>query len=954
MKLAFLCGASAAAVTIAALGAGQALAQTANPPTAASENIGANVTVVAQKRTESIEKVPVAVTAFGNQQRALIGIKTIDDLAEFTPGLSYFNGDDRTFIRGIGRQTDLLSVNPAVAVYKDGVYAGGNGSIALQQDTLFIDRIEVERGPQSTLFGRNSDGGLVNYIWRRPTSDWEEEVRGGVDSYSKYWGEGLVSGPINDNIRVLFGGNYTQQNGGYWHNLIGRDEGGDVAQGGNGTSHYLVGQFDAHFGNVDWWAKASTGDYVASWYQGPTTGPIGDYEFAGSAPSIGFIPSPFFGLCTLPGNTGLGCPGTGSFVAANSPDTIVPGSVIALNHTAIVNPGALNQRDFLEDSFNTAAVHNDAQVSTTLTYHAPGADIKYTGGYESYLYVGTFGVQSGTTSGIEGYQLEGPTGFGALACEAVFFPATSGKCTQPLTLDFRNSTGLLFIENEQFYSHELAISSTYQGPLQYLAGLYWYHDHYDQPIVASIYPDQPQIGAPDFITATGALASAPANPTFGGFVTDRQATSNSYAAYGQLDWKATDTLKVTVGARYTQDTTSGNFSERFINLDATAFGFTADGKGLNPFLAPGVPNPLVGQGFGANTPAIDTTPFAILPSSCGPGRDLGPCVLSPTTGFLSRTYGATWDAVTGTAGIEWTPDSHTLAYAKYSRGYKAGGFDTFLLSDSEYSAPEYVDSYEAGLKLSHPTWQINGDVFYYNYTNDQQPLSVQEPGPGGVLETVGSLFNIPVVHTYGVELEGIWRPIDNLVINGQYSYLSAKIASMGGQCVLDTSDPLAQSPGANLNCSAASEAAASTGGAAAGVFGYKVQNVVGQSLPYAPANKFSVNAIYTFHFDPGSLALSASVTWRDKQYGTLFNRPYDQMPAYYDTNLRATWTDSKNRYTVVAFVNNLFDTLWLNNAVGALVTPEGGVGNPATEIIGKAETLGPPTTYGVELQVRFR
>src|SRR5579863_2138586 len=99
MKLAFLCGASAAAVTIAALGASQAVAQTANPPPATgSENIGANVTVVAQKRTESIEKVPVAVTAFTSQQRQLLGIKTIDDLAEFTPGLSYFTGDDRTFI----------------------------------------------------------------------------------------------------------------------------------------------------------------------------------------------------------------------------------------------------------------------------------------------------------------------------------------------------------------------------------------------------------------------------------------------------------------------------------------------------------------------------------------------------------------------------------------------------------------------------------------------------------------------------------------------------------------------------------------------------------------------------------------------------------------------------------------------------------------------------------------
>src|ERR1700719_4420478 len=160
MKLAFLCGASAAAVTIAALGATQAMAQTAGGQTAPGGAAAGTpeVTVVAQKRTESIEKVPVAVTAFTSQQRQLLGIRTINDMAEFTPGLSYFNGDDRAFIRGIGRQTDLLSVSPGVAIYKDGVYAGGNGSIALQQDTLFVDRIELDRGPQSALYGRNSDG----------------------------------------------------------------------------------------------------------------------------------------------------------------------------------------------------------------------------------------------------------------------------------------------------------------------------------------------------------------------------------------------------------------------------------------------------------------------------------------------------------------------------------------------------------------------------------------------------------------------------------------------------------------------------------------------------------------------------------------------------------------------------------------------------------------------------
>ena len=924
MKRVLLRGASAAAVTAFVGFAGaSALAQTAQPqpqpPGSAEGAIGANVTVVAQKRTESIEKVPVAVTAFSAQQRQLVGIRTIDDMANYTPGLSYFNGDDRAFIRGIGRQTDLLSVSPAVAVYKDGVYAGGNGSIALQQDTLFIDRIEVDRGPQSTLYGRNSDGGAINYIFRRPTSSWQEEVRGGFGTYGKYYGEGLVSGPLNDNVRVLFGGNYFQENGGYWHNLDGHSQGGDISQGGNGTSHYLEAQIDANYGKFDWWAKASTGGYLASWYQGPTIGPVNDTEFpAGVATGE---PSGFFGLCALPGNTGLGCGPN-----ALSPDTVVPGSVVADGRTSIVNVSNLNRRDFIGQTPNTTSVRNDFQISTVLTWHAPGADLRYIGGYESFLYVGLFSDQSGSTSGVDSFQLAGPApgSPAALGCAAKF-PATAGLCTQPLTINPQPGF-VTFIEDEQFFSHELAIASTYQGPLQYLGGLYWYHDHYDQPIDVNDYPNQLQLLHPVFFPA---LTPAPAAANAATAHTDRGGTADSYAAYGQLDWKATNTLKLTGGLRYTQDTVKGFIAERFILFDNPTFGVTA-------------------RSLGANTPALDVTsifdaaPCAAIATNHPKGA--GPCVLNPATGFARVNLSASFNAVTGTIGAEWTPDSHTLAYVKYSRGYKTGAFDTPTIVNVPETPPEYVDSYEAGVKLSHPTWQINGDVFYYNYTNDQQPLTVQIPVGGG-FQNVGELFPIPAVHTYGVELEAIWRPIEPLVINAQYSYLSAKIASTGGQCLLDTTDPRAQDPRANTSCSAAAEAAAAPS---------KVENVVGNYLPQAPVNKWSVNGIYTLHFDPGNLALSASVIWKDKSYGTIFNRTYNTIPSYYLLNLRATWTDAQNRYTVSAFANNVFNTLWSDNASGLLFNSGNPVLLSGKEIIDRNFTYGAPFTAGVELQVRWR
>ena len=87
---------------------------------------------------------------------------------------------------------------------------------------------------------------------------------------------------------------------------------------------------------------------------------------------------------------------------------------------------------------------------------------------------------------------------------------------------------------------------------------------------------------------------------------------------------------------------------------------------------------------------------------------------------------------------------------------------------------------------------MNGDVFYYNYYNEQVPLSVVNTNTGQI---VPILYNVPLAHNYGVELWGTWRPIDPLTISLSYSYLSAKVANSA--CVEDTVDPQAIQPGAN-------------------------------------------------------------------------------------------------------------------------------------------------------------
>src|SRR6202020_1635744 len=116
----------------------------AAPAAASGEDNGiAEIVVTAEKRSESLESVPDAISAYTSKTRDLIGIETIQDMTNFTPGLAYSTSLDRAFIRGVGRQTNNLSTQPGVATYADGVY--NSSIVAASGDSLFLDRLEVVR-----------------------------------------------------------------------------------------------------------------------------------------------------------------------------------------------------------------------------------------------------------------------------------------------------------------------------------------------------------------------------------------------------------------------------------------------------------------------------------------------------------------------------------------------------------------------------------------------------------------------------------------------------------------------------------------------------------------------------------------------------------------------------------------------------------------------------------------
>jgi iron complex outermembrane receptor protein len=329
---------------------------------------------------------------------------------------------------------------------------------------------------------------------------------------------------------------------------------------------------------------------------------------------------------------------------------------------------------------------------------------------------------------------------------------------------------------------------------------------------------------------------------------------------------------------------------------------------------------------------VDITELAAGPSLGVAFPGAAAATMNPTFGWAQRKLDATWGALTGEADVDWTPDPSLLAYFKYSRGYKSGGWSTYTLGPLPEVGPEFVDAFELGAKKTlGSTLVANGDVFYYNYYGEQVPLTIVN----NIGQLVPILYNIPLVHNYGLELWGTWKPTPSLSLNLSYSYLSAKIIKSA--CVEDTVDPLAILPGANTNCPVGSPAGA--------------QNIDGQTIPGATPNKIALNAIYTWTFDPGKLALSGSVIWKDNTYDAVFNRYYSLQPQYTQVNLLLAWSGANNHYNINLFVNNLFNTTGYDGA-GGLLLGQGYYGKAENIITDPLLTA--PRTFGIQLQYRWK
>ena len=175
------------------------------------------IMVTATKREQSIYEVPVAVSAFQGDQLAQQGIVDIIDIGKFVPNLNItqfsagHNSSSNPFIRGIGLQDHLITTDPGVSVYVDGVYLGRQ--VGQNWSISNIERIEVLRGPQGPLYGRNSIGGAINIITKTPGADPGAKVGLEVGSRNRLNADFYGDAQLSDNVAVSLTGGFKKRGG---------------------------------------------------------------------------------------------------------------------------------------------------------------------------------------------------------------------------------------------------------------------------------------------------------------------------------------------------------------------------------------------------------------------------------------------------------------------------------------------------------------------------------------------------------------------------------------------------------------------------------------------------------------------------------------------------------------------------------------------------------------------
>ena len=261
--------------------AGQNAVDTQTAPTSSTQPTGTDasstqikdIVVTAQRREESLSRVGIAVTAIGADALTREGVNSPSDLPRLVPGFqanTAYGGAPVYSIRGVGFNTRNVSSTAPVGIYLDeAAVAYPYMSLGLVYD---LQRVEVLKGPQGTLYGRNATGGLINYVTAKPTSTPEAGFGFEVGNYQTINANAYVSGPLSDGVRVRLAANTINRGKGYQRSVTRDERNGELYQKAARLTVDLGtgGAFDATLTGNYWKRDGDTVAPQATVYLPPT------------------------------------------------------------------------------------------------------------------------------------------------------------------------------------------------------------------------------------------------------------------------------------------------------------------------------------------------------------------------------------------------------------------------------------------------------------------------------------------------------------------------------------------------------------------------------------------------------------------------------------------------------------------------------------------------------------
>ncbi len=954
------------------------------------------ITVTAEKRTSTVSDTSMSITAFDSSLLEDLGMQGPDDLMDQLPATTRDAFDVR--IRGVGRNFRALGGDPGVATYYNGIYSPDFGIAASENYLYDVERIEVLRGPQGTLYGRNSIGGAINYITKKPTFEAEGEVRTILGDYGLEQYFLMSSAPITDSIAYRFTGITVERDG--VQKSIGTGPDTNSLDDENMTFTLLWNIND----DMSFQVRANdrlsdriiNANVLLTEGYGPNRGTRNTSDAVyGLRGATATTPGAVAFTNPVTGEIGYGAPLRAGVDQSGFPWRLNPaygstGPDVIGTYNVNVNddagcdqfpygpPGCAANHSMFEQNGIQGKFVWDLNDRTTITYLYGSVDFNY-----------TFNIdEDNINSDFSQYRQS--------VLEDVHMTTHEINVNWMIGDDIEVTSGLFIMDENRQQNYTLSnnvlnitqaanyglldASLAFIGvPASIMGILGWPSD--------ALTPHVRVGSAPLGATITGRWQGDALGSVYN-HLNENQTDAVAYFTQGR--WQINDSWALTVGARYAEDEKEalekrGGYAELYAGPVGAYLPF-ANLLAGNPVIPIGPDstveastNVAMGNATWNYNPATlaQLTALAgagllpaaaVYPGSIDPANPITPtCDITATTcatplrvgqgipySYTSTIGGEdSWDDTNVRINVDYEPNDNELWYLSYTTGFRAGGYALGISgqrdnvrdangvpigTDSALVSydQEEVKAVELGYKGLHldDTLQIFASIYHYDYDGYQDELEQFDPIRGAGTNFVS---NADGITNEGFEIEIQYQANDRLNIAGNYSFTETEYGE--DYFVLTVDDPT--NPVAVFGQCTQGYVSCEADNPNF-VTDYTV-NLKGGPLKGIPEQKFTINLTYEMDSRWGPIWLFATHSYTGDFSASGVQRALDRIEAREVSNVSASWYSEDGSVNVRAYVNNVMDNKMYYGLSAA----------SAEQNFRKTVAALSPRTMGIDLRYKF-